>query len=123
MPEVLWVAGLVEVGEMDSDALRFRIGDAMGADFVEARVHGWSGKEHETPSGLSVFRALHGWAKTRWRLAVNGVVPYADGSATGYRATDRTQNVNGIEWREFIKLTDHSYRWSTGWWNEVARIF
>jgi len=114
MPDVLWVAGLVEGA--DGESLRFRVDGPRGDDLVEPRVNSTWGKAHEAPSGVSVRRALHGWAKTRAHLANHGVLPYAEVAAAGYESTGRAEDVDGTNWREFRKFDEHFSATSMGWW-------
>jgi len=121
MPDVLWVAGLGK--NADNDALRFRVGAADGAEFEEPRVHSTWGKTNDAPSGVSVRRALHGWAKTRANLASHGILPIAEIAAAGYEATGRERAIDGVSWREMKKFDDEFNSWSVGWWLAARRLW
>jgi hypothetical protein len=114
MPDVLWVAGLADGA--GNDALRFRVGGPRGEELAEPRVDSTWGKAHEAPTGVSVRRALHGWAKTRANLASHGVLPYAEIASAGYESTGRAEDVDGTSWRELRKFDEHFSSWSVGWW-------
>jgi hypothetical protein len=121
MPDVLWVTGSVE--SAGNDALRFRIGEADGPELADARVHSSWRKGDQPLAGVSVRRALQGWAKTRARLASQGWLPIAEVEAAGYHATGQERAVGGMSWREFKKFDDRFNSWSVGWWLRVRALW